>query len=154
MNYVETIRNLFAILADCNTADCDEQRQSWQVAGDSSQRHGAYGHVRAAIVALAGESIVAHWADSGEIDITLADRLAALTDRLADSAKACVQTARLHTDRAKRLNQNHYAKAETPEELDRWHKEIMQALGEAAMWSQRAQDCRDRLAGLSPGRRA
>lgn len=74
MNYVETIHSLFAILHDCNMGDTD-QRQPWQIAGDCIQRGGAYGHVRNAIVALAGEAIVEDWAHTGSVDITLADRL-------------------------------------------------------------------------------
>ena len=74
MNYVETIHSLFAILHDCNMGDTDE-RQPWQIAGDCIQRGGAYGHVRNAIVALAGEAIVEDWAHTGSVDITLADRL-------------------------------------------------------------------------------
>lgn len=74
MNYVETIHSLFAILSDCNMSDTDD-RQPWQTVQDCRQRGGAYGHVREAIVALAGEAIVEDWAHTGSVDITLADRL-------------------------------------------------------------------------------
>lgn len=74
MNYVNTLSCLFAILQDCNASDTDE-RQPWQDAKDCRQRGGAYGHVREAIVALAGETIVEHWAETGDFDLTLADRL-------------------------------------------------------------------------------
>ena len=74
MSYEKTIACLFQILADCNRGDSDVA-QSWQRSIDASQRHGAYGCVRAAIVALAGEAIVEYWGQSNEIVFELADRL-------------------------------------------------------------------------------
>lgn len=93
MNYVETIRSLFAILADCNASDCVEQRQPWQRADDASQRCGAYGHIRAAIIALAGETIVEDWAECGEVDITLANRLSMAVDRTEPAGEYPPQTS-------------------------------------------------------------
>jgi len=73
MTYEEVIKNLFSVLAVCNAADSRE-RQTWQHYDDSSQRFGAYGDIRKAIIKLAGEEIVDHWADTNEIDMSLASR--------------------------------------------------------------------------------
>lgn len=73
--------------------------------------------------------------------------------KLVNDIKSNTLTAKLYTDRAKRLNKDYYSQAETPEDLERWHKEIMQALAEAARWTQQAEDCRAKLASLPPVRR-
>lgn len=73
--------------------------------------------------------------------------------RLVEGIKSHSQTAKLYTDRAKRLNKDYYAKAETAEECKRWHKAIMEALAEAARWSRQAEECRAKLACLPPVRR-
>jgi hypothetical protein len=75
MSYEQTIKNLFELLATANLADSDsDDRQSWQNPDDASQRIGYYGHLRSAIVAIAGEEIVEDWANTGEVDMSLANR--------------------------------------------------------------------------------
>ena len=73
MNYESTINALFAQLATANAADSDNS-QRWQRADDANQRAGFYGHLRAAIVAIAGEAIVEYWAATNEVDLKLANR--------------------------------------------------------------------------------
>jgi len=74
MQYQETIKQLFDLLAQANLADSDN-KQSWQVAGDAGM-NGFYGAVREAILAIAGKQIVSNWAETGEVDLALADRKA------------------------------------------------------------------------------
>lgn len=73
--------------------------------------------------------------------------------RLVEGVKSNTQMAKAYTDRAKRLNKDYYSQAETPEDLDRWHKEILRALAEAARWTRQAEECRAKLASLPPVRR-
>ena len=75
MNYAETLNNLFAMLAQANLADSDDNARPWQRPIDASQRAGCYGHIRAAIVAIAGEHIVEHWDSTNEVDHSLANRV-------------------------------------------------------------------------------
>ena len=73
VGYEAAIRSLFALLATANFADSDE-KQPWQKSQDSSEHYGLYGHVRAAIISIAGEMIVRHWEQTNELFIELADR--------------------------------------------------------------------------------
>jgi hypothetical protein len=73
VNYRETLNALFWVLETCNAAD-SSGAQPWQIPEDANSRGGAYGHVRNAIVALAGEEIVAKWAETGGIDWNLVNR--------------------------------------------------------------------------------
>jgi len=72
MDYETTIRNLFAILAQANSADTDEALP-WQHPRDTSN-FGLYGCIRFALVAIAGEEIVTHWEESSEIEMEHANR--------------------------------------------------------------------------------
>lgn len=74
MQYHETIKQLFALLAQANLADSNS-KQSWQVAEDA-ETNGFYGAVREAILAIAGKQIISNWAETGEVDLALADRKA------------------------------------------------------------------------------
>ena len=69
-SYHDTLNSLFAILTQCNLADSDEA-QSWQDGNDCSA---CFSHIRSAIFHIAGEAIIDHWARTGEIDFSLADR--------------------------------------------------------------------------------
>jgi hypothetical protein len=73
MTYEQTIRNLFRILHQCNAAD-GHNAADWQHPMDASSSTGAYGHIRKAIEALAGEDVIDHCAKTGELDPTLCDR--------------------------------------------------------------------------------
>ena len=72
MTYQETIEMLFDLLFQANLA-CSDQAQEWQWPGDAAI-NGAYGSIRQAIIDIAGEKIVDRWAETGEIDLYLADR--------------------------------------------------------------------------------
>lgn len=73
--YEETIRTLFAMLAQANLSDSDViERSDWQRDNDSSYSSGYYGDLSRALVKLAGEAIVEHWAETNEIDLSLASR--------------------------------------------------------------------------------
>lgn len=74
MNYRETLDCLFSMLAQANLADSDDSSLAWQATTDASQRVGYYGHLRNAIVAIAGEAIVEHWVATNEVDYALACR--------------------------------------------------------------------------------
>lgn len=73
MKYHQRLEQLFGLLALANAADSD-QAEAWQHGEDASQRNGFYGHIAAAIVAIAGRAIVDYWAETNEIDLNLADR--------------------------------------------------------------------------------
>ena len=75
MDYRTTIETLFGLLSQANAGDCVECREEWQRADDASQRSGLYGHLRNAIVAIAGEEIVEYWAETNELIFALANRL-------------------------------------------------------------------------------
>jgi hypothetical protein len=70
MTYQETIRSLFEILHQCNAAD-GPNAADWQHPTDARR---AYGHIRNAIESLAGEDVIDHCANSGELVHTLCDR--------------------------------------------------------------------------------
>lgn len=70
MTYQETIRSLFEILHQCNAAD-GPNAADWQHPTDARR---AYGHIRNAIEELAGEDVIDHCANSGELVHTLCDR--------------------------------------------------------------------------------
>jgi hypothetical protein len=72
--YHQMINQLFALLALLNTSDSDDKGADWLRVEDSSQRVGAYGDVNNALVKLAGQAIVDHWAETNEVDLTLANR--------------------------------------------------------------------------------
>ena len=75
MNYRETVETLFKLLALANLADSDS-KQNWQEAGDSMNRPGKlYGELRHAIQSIAGEAIIEHWAETGELVMKLASRI-------------------------------------------------------------------------------
>lgn len=73
MTYEETIRNLFDILYQCNAADGDKAA-GWQYHSDANTWCGTYGYIRKAIESLAGEDVIKHWAETGELDHSLCDR--------------------------------------------------------------------------------
>ena len=73
MKYQDTIRTLFRQLAQANQADSNNA-EAWQQPDDANQQDGLYGHLRSAIIAIAGEAIVEHWAKTNEVDLTLANR--------------------------------------------------------------------------------
>jgi hypothetical protein len=70
--YKRTIQNLFDILLQCN-AGYKEDALEWQIPLDAST-DGAYGHLRQAIISLAGESLYGHWLSTSEIDWRLSNR--------------------------------------------------------------------------------
>lgn len=72
-DYHRTICSLFETLEALNTADSSAP-VSWTRKQDSCQATGAYGHISDAIISLAGIKIVEHWVETGEVDLTLADR--------------------------------------------------------------------------------
>jgi hypothetical protein len=73
--YEKVIRELFAMLAVANRADSDDHaNKEWQLEVDASQRHGFFGHIANAIVSIAGQRIFDYWAETAELDITLASR--------------------------------------------------------------------------------
>ena len=69
--YNNTIRNLFELLRQANLAD-SLQKHEWQKADDACGDY--YQAIRAAIVAIAGDHIIEHEAETGEVDPRLADR--------------------------------------------------------------------------------
>ena len=76
--YHATITTLFDLLELANRADSD-QREDWQVGDDASQstlpeRNGFYGHINSSIEAIAGQEIVDHWAETMEVELSLASR--------------------------------------------------------------------------------
>ena len=71
-NYHLTITNLFDMLSQANLADT-EFKAWWQTLSDADG-HGYYGHIRKAIVEIAGEKIVRHWEDTNEVCLDLASR--------------------------------------------------------------------------------
>jgi hypothetical protein len=83
-SYHTTITTLFKLLALANRADgdgnpCDGGSEEWQSADDASQstipeRNGFYGHIHESIVAIAGQEIVDHWAETMEVELSLASR--------------------------------------------------------------------------------
>lgn len=73
-HYRQTIHTLFDLLAQANKGD-SEYRKDWQNANDPYQGDAYYGHLRRAIIAIAGLPIQEHWADYNEINFDLADRL-------------------------------------------------------------------------------
>lgn len=79
--YMETLTTLFKLLEQANQADSAPirdggSRAPWQHTNDISAFDGNYyGQIRGAIVAIAGEEIIEHWADTGEVDGTKANRL-------------------------------------------------------------------------------
>lgn len=75
MTYAQTIETLFALLDQANRAD-HEDRETWQRPRDAAQCGGHYGFLSAAIVAIAGPAIVEHWAECGEVKLSLANRRA------------------------------------------------------------------------------
>ena len=74
MDYNTTIRTLFEMLSDANMGDDVETRQWWQDSDDASERCGSFGHLRKALIAIAGEPIFYHWCETGEVETVLADR--------------------------------------------------------------------------------
>ena len=79
VNYHETLKVLFGLLRQANMADSDDpERQPWQIWQDATQNTqwglGYYGSIRNAIVQIAGEAITEHWAETNEIDFSLATR--------------------------------------------------------------------------------
>ena len=77
MNYHETLTVLFGLLRQASLSDSREKRD-WQLWEDGIQNTqwglGYYGSIRNAIVQIAGEAIVEHWAETNEIDLSLATR--------------------------------------------------------------------------------
>jgi len=83
-SYHTTIITLFKLLALANRADADNLprnggAEDWQVGDDATQsscpdRNGFYGHINSSIVAIAGQEIVDHWAETMEVDLSLASR--------------------------------------------------------------------------------
>ena len=72
MDYETTIRSLFGILAQANGAD-GGNAMPWQHPRDTTN-FGLYGCIRFGLLAIAGEKIVSHWEESGEIAMEYADR--------------------------------------------------------------------------------
>ena len=70
--YHDTINSLFNLLAIANAAETNVA-YTWQTPSDAGSRS-YYGSIRKAITDIAGEEIVAHWTECGEIDFTLASR--------------------------------------------------------------------------------
>lgn len=74
VEYEKRLNSLFSLLSFANTADSDAS-ELWMHPNDSMLIEGTlYYHIRCAIVAIAGEAIVEHWAKTGEVDTSLADR--------------------------------------------------------------------------------
>lgn len=73
--YTETIQTLFALLRQANLADIRLQAEKWQKPNDASLHVGCYYRgIRNALIAIAGYDIVANEIETGEIDMSLADR--------------------------------------------------------------------------------
>jgi hypothetical protein len=73
VDYETAIRSLFDLLATANFADSDE-KQPWQTGRDAMQQGGFYGHIRAAIIEVAGLEIVRNWEQFNELELSLANR--------------------------------------------------------------------------------
>jgi len=67
--YRANILSLFRLLSEVDKAD----REPLQWHHDDDQL-GYYGHIRAALISIAGSAIVDHWDETGEIEYLLADR--------------------------------------------------------------------------------
>lgn len=79
-SYITTILDLFRLLTLANESD-QITKKEWQLPWDANERPNAlgtlrfFGSIKSAIVAIAGEKIVDHWAETNEVDINLANRM-------------------------------------------------------------------------------
>jgi len=74
MSYLETVTALFSLLETANLADSDKSAD-WQESNDACGGSLYYGTLRDAIINIAGMAIVNHWAETNEIDLSLANRI-------------------------------------------------------------------------------
>jgi hypothetical protein len=79
-HYHKTIIDLFTLLEQANAADSDNNAKDWQVSydclleTDPTDCDYYYTHLHRAIKSIAGDAILQHWAEFGEIDLDLASR--------------------------------------------------------------------------------
>lgn len=73
MKYKEVVETLFKLLAVANAADADDAAD-WQAPKDANQRDGLFGDIHKAILRIAGNDVLDHWAASGEVEMRLCRR--------------------------------------------------------------------------------
>lgn len=69
-SYHDTIKQLISVMTLLNRADSDNA-ESWQRAEDAC---GPFRQAEAALRALAGDELVDHWAETAELELSLASR--------------------------------------------------------------------------------
>lgn len=73
MVYKEVVETLFKLLAVANAADSHEA-VSWQSPEDANERDGWYGDICKAILRIAGQNVLNHWAEYNDVNMRLCFR--------------------------------------------------------------------------------